>query len=283
MLLGLRHGNDQDAVVERGPHIIVLNPRRELEAPRELADAALRDPVLVLRLLLLWWFLRSGRSSGGRRRRELHGGASRCRNRGSCRGGRGAALLDIILDGSVERRSSLVLAGGSLLAFPGNGIARLIRVLDEAGGWRSTGGVGALDAASDHDGLRVRELDVHLVLLDARQLAVQLEVRVGLLQVEPRREGGDLLVLVLTAEGTATTMVPVLLLATTPGLRGGVVVELVDEPEESREVGLGLRVEARSEHGHFAGGGVVVQGVVCGRRHGLAEDGVLVGGSAQDL
>ena len=47
-LLGLGHGDAQDAVLEASRDGVMLHRRREVKGARELADAALGEPVLVL-------------------------------------------------------------------------------------------------------------------------------------------------------------------------------------------------------------------------------------------
>jgi len=51
-LLQLRHDDAEDAVLQAGPDILLVDAVGEAEAPRELADAAFRHPVRVLRVML---------------------------------------------------------------------------------------------------------------------------------------------------------------------------------------------------------------------------------------
>lgn len=233
MLLGLGNGDGQDSVVKRGLDLVRLDAGREVEGARELADAALRDPVLglgagrLLRLLLL----------------RLD-----CLGDGGGRGGLGAAAraarLRLILDGGlVGVAASLDVGRAILLTALGDGAAHVVVVTLEQAGGGVAFGVGALDLAADHDGLRVGELDVHVLLLDAGQLAVQLVGCVRLPQVELGREGRD--VVAAVARGRALGAV----------LRR-VLVKVVDQAEETREVGLGGRVEAGAEQRHVAACGV---------------------------
>lgn len=103
-------------------------------------------------------------------------------------------------------------------------------VLDEAS-WGSAGGVGALRSAANDHGLRVGELDVNVLLVDARELAVELVGVVGLADIELGLPAGDV--------GSATA------LALTR-----VVVKVVKEAEEGSEGSVGV-VEVSGEESHF--------------------------------
>lgn len=217
VLLGLGHDDGQDSVAKGGADLVVVDPARELEGAGELADAALRDPELVLRLGLR--LLLRGRLAlldlGDR-----GGGSGR-----SGGGGAGAVILDVILDRGLVRLVVVLLL-----------LRGLVALLEEAG-WRRAGRVGALDAAADDDGLRVRELEVDVLLLDARKLAVQLIVVLSLPQIELGSESLNV----------PSVVAPVWLRRSVVG----VLVEVVNEAEEAGEVRLGLGVESGCEHRHF--------------------------------
>lgn len=218
MLLGLGHGDAQDAIVQVGGNGLLVDAGGEAEGARELADGALRDPELLDGLLLL--LLLGGGLGGG----DLGGAA-----------GLLGLLGRLVLDGGLVAR--VLLVG---LAALGDGAAHLGAALDEAGGRRARGVV-ALGPARDHEGLRLGELDVDVVLLDAGELSVELVGVLGLLHVEARGEGGS---------GAAGAMAGAGLGA---GLLG-VLVEVIQEAEERGERGLRSKVGSREE-GHFAGCG----------------------------
>ncbi|ROV97667.1 hypothetical protein VSDG_04565 [Cytospora chrysosperma] len=218
VLLGLGHGDAQDAVVEVGRDGLLVDAGGEAEGARELADGALRDPELLDGLLLL---LLGGGLGGG----DLGGG--------------GAGLLGLlgrlVLDGGLV--AHVLLVGFAAL---GDGAAHLGAALDEAGGRRARGVV-ALGPTRDHEGLRLGELDVDVVLLDAGELTVELVGVLRLLHVEARGEGGS---------GAAGAMAGAGLSA---GLLG-VLVEVIQEAEERGERGLRSKVGSWEER-HFAGCG----------------------------
>lgn len=108
------------------------------------------------------------------------------------------------------------------------------------GGFLAAAGVGALDPAGDPERVVVGELEVHVLLGDAGEVAVQLEGRLRLPHVELGVEGRN----ALAAGQAAYSVVAVV----SCGLRG-ILVEVVDETEESVEVGL--VVESWCEDGHF--------------------------------
>lgn len=226
VLLSLGDYDGQDAVVEVGADLVVVDAAWELEGARELADAALRDPELVLGKLGL------GLLCGCLALLDLgdRGGRSRAA------GGSGAGVvLDVVLNRGLV---GLVVLLFLLLGRLGDGAAHLdlFALLEEAGG-RRAGSVGALHVAADDDGLRVGELDVDILLLDAGKLAVELVDVLRLPQVELGSEGLEV----------SSVVAPVLLLRSV----AGILVEVIDETEEAGEVGLGRSVESRSEHRHF--------------------------------
>lgn len=159
VLLGLGHGDIENAVLEAGGDTFLLDAGGEAEAPRELANASLSEPVLGLveRLLgwrLLVWSLGSDLLLVGR-----------------CVLG-----LVLIFDGGLVRVATL-----SLFAF-GDGSAHS-GILEMTGG-RGSGSIGALDLTTDVHGLRLGEFDVDIVLGDAWQLAMELVGVGGLADVK---------------------------------------------------------------------------------------------------
>lgn len=220
MLLGLGHGDAQDAVVEVGRDGLLVDAGGEAEGARELADGALRDPELLDGLLLLLLLLGGGLGGG-----DLGGG--------------GAGLLGLlgrlVLDGGLVAR--VVLFG---LAALGDGAAHLGAALDEAGGRRARGVV-ALGPARDHEGLRLGELDVDVVLLDAGELTVELVGVLRLLHVEARGEGGSGAAGAIAGAGLGAGLL-------------GVLVEVIQEAEEGGKRGLRSKVGSREER-HVAGCG----------------------------
>jgi len=156
VLLGLGNNNAQDTIVELGRNVVLINSSGEVEASRELAEAALCEPVLGLisRLLLnVIVLLLVGDLSAGLV---------------------GLGLL-LILDGSVVVVLVLLAAlGDSALGFV---------ALDEASG-RSASSVGALSLAADEHGLRLGELDVNIRLLHAGEFTVEFVGLSGLADIE---------------------------------------------------------------------------------------------------
>lgn len=136
VLLGLGDRDGQDSVLEVRGDALLLDACGEAEAARELADAALREPVLgLVGGLLLLRCLLGGRGSG-----DLLLG-----------------LVGLVFDGRLVRVATL-------LAALGDGAAGGVAILEVAGGRRASR-VRALDAAADEERLRVSELDVDLLLL----------------------------------------------------------------------------------------------------------------------
>jgi len=157
MLPSLGNSDTQDTVLQAGLNTILVDAAGEAESAGELANGTFRDPILLLRLLLLLLLLLLLSSVLG--------------NSASFLG----LLGFLILDRDLVRLAAFLL----LLAAFGDGTARLGPILNEAGG-RSARLVGALDLAMDHDGLWLGELNVDILALDARELAVQL---VGVLRL----------------------------------------------------------------------------------------------------
>lgn len=155
VLLGLGNNDAQDTIAELGRNVVLINSSGEVEASRELAEAALGEPVLGLisRLLLnVIVLLLVGDLSAGLV---------------------GLGLL-LILDGSMVVVLVLLTALDSALGFV---------ALDEASG-RSASSVGALSLASDEHGLRLGELDVNIRLLHAGEFTVEFVGLSGLADIE---------------------------------------------------------------------------------------------------
>jgi len=208
VLLGLGNNNGEDAVFEVGADLVLVHARREVEAARELANAALGEPVLGLvgRLVALHFrWLGSGSAGWGVR-------------------GLGARLvglgLGFILNGRLARVLGLLALSDST-AHGG--------VFELASG-RSASGVGAFGLAADEQSLRFSELDLHIVLVDARKLAVEL---VGV---------GDFADIELGLELRESSPTAVLSTALTR-----VCVKVVEETEERGEGGVGVVNVAREE------------------------------------
>lgn len=125
----------------------------------------------------------------------------------------------------------MVVGRGRLLRDDLGVIGRLV-VLEETGG-RVALGAGALDPAPDLEGLGVGELHVHVFLADAGQLAMELVGRLGLGHVELGSEEAGARLAAAVGAGLAA-----------------VAVKVVNEAEETLEVGLGdVVVVLRAEEG----------------------------------
>lgn len=152
MLLGLRDHNAQDTILHRCSNSILINAAWESEGARKRANATLRDPESLLRLLflhLLWLSSFLSRDSTGW----------------------GALLLDSCLVTGL-RSGGLAFGDGGCLSPGLNG-----------SGWGASG-VGALGAAANAHCLGVRELDRDIALVDASELAVKLKAIWELLDVK---------------------------------------------------------------------------------------------------
>ena len=180
----LRHDNRQDAVLQTGADGILVDALGEVERAVELADRALGDPVLV------GW--RSGLG-------DLLGGGLGGLGDGGCR----LLTLDFVFDGSLVRGGAG--AAGSFL-FSGFGFFSVGSV------------VLALDLALDDQGLRVGELDLDVLLVDAREFTVKVVRVLDFSHVEARRKSAD---------GSGRWA----------GLRGAVDIVVVKKTEEGGEVG----------------------------------------------
>ena len=60
----LWHNDAEDAVLQTGLDVLVVDAGRESEAPGKFADTALRDPVCVLRLVFGDFFAAGGGDLG---------------------------------------------------------------------------------------------------------------------------------------------------------------------------------------------------------------------------
>lgn len=162
LLLDLGHADAQNTIVETGLDLLLVDRGGEVEGPLEMTKRALRDPESLGRLLLLLLLLVLVVLD--------HFGFAAI-----LLVGRIVLILDRGLVGTLVVLLLLLLTtlgdGGFLVA------------LDVAGRG-STRGVGALGVAADHQGLRVGELDVDVVTIEAGELAVELVAVLGLVQVE---------------------------------------------------------------------------------------------------
>ena len=167
-LLGLGDDDSQDAVVKRGADSLGVNTAGEGEGSRELAEAALRHPELVL----------GGRGRGVLGGRLLDGLVAALR-----------LVAGVVLDGDLV---------GLLLGFTYRYVTTLALAV--------VGGVGALDGAAYDEGLVVAELDAHAVLLNAGKLTVELVGALRLLQVELGADQRQVTGTVAMGDGVATLL-----------------------------------------------------------------------------
>lgn len=139
----------------------MVDADREAEGSREFADAALRDPELGLGLLVL--LLRLG--FGDSLLLVL------------------SAVVDSVFTGVFNCwLVSLVLVFAfTVLGYGTAGFGTL-------DGWRSTGGVGALGAAADVEGLVIDEFDFNILLFDAWKFTVEFVGFAEFLDIEARGE-----------------------------------------------------------------------------------------------
>jgi len=199
LLLGLGDDNGKNAVLHGSMDSILVDTNREGEGSREFANATLRNPEFGLGLLWLLGILLGDSGVLG-----------------------SALLFDIGL---------VVLVLSILAAF--SDCARRGGTFDEAS-WGVAGFVGALDSTFDGDSVVIAELDVDILLLNAREFTVQLIVILDLLDVEFGVEGLHL--------ATVTT--------TTRSVTLRVLVEVLEKLEEwvERGVGSGETREAVERH-----------------------------------
>jgi len=190
VLLGLRHPDSEDAVLHGGFDAVLVHASGEAEGTSELPNSAFRNPVLGLILwllgLLFLLFLFLGRDGGA----VVIGGF-------------------LILDGGFV---AVVLL--TTLSDGAGGLGTLNKI---AG--RCAGLVCSLGAATNRQGLGVRELDFDVLLINTRKFTVQL-VCVGKL---PDIEFG----------GEGLHMASMVMSITATGL--GVGVEVLEKTEERSE------------------------------------------------
>jgi len=148
-LLVLGNNNGEHAVLHGGSDVVLIDTSWERKAATKLSNTALRDPKLGLGLVGLGGLLLLGDLGGS------------------------ALSSTLILDGSLV---SLVVVCTFDSTFGRS-------VLDEAGGG-SAGGVGALGAAFDGQGVGISEFDLDILLLDSREFAVELVGVLDFLDVE---------------------------------------------------------------------------------------------------
>lgn len=162
VLLGLWNTDAQDTIAQVGGDTVSLDKSREVEAPRELADAAFRDPVLAVVSWLrnLLWLGDLGNSCNSCRWSRLF-----CA-RGAC------CLVNFIFNSGLVD-SVLGWSGRFLFRCIGESSAHLAVVFEETSWWCSSG-IRALNAATDEQSVRVGELDMHVFLVHAGELTVQL-------------------------------------------------------------------------------------------------------------
>lgn len=221
VLLGLGNRDGEDAVVKRGTDCVLVDTTGEAEAPRELANRALRDPVLFGRRLWLLLGVRCAWALGDLLVVLVVGA-------GSSGGNRALVLVDVVFNGSMVRSRAM------RLALFGEDASNLCR--------RGAGGVVALNTAPDHNGLRVGELDLNVVTINAGELAVQLVCLLGFADIELGTE---------SAGGLSMT--------TAAGLRGAALnlatvgVKVIEEAEEVGEAGVRAvgAVDTTREERHF--------------------------------
>jgi len=151
LLLGLGDQDGQDAVLHGSMNSVLVNTDGEAEGTGELANAALRDPVFLLRLLM-----------GGGRLGVLLGNL----------GGGGFGIL--VLDGSLMSllRDSTFSSG----------------CLDETSG-ASAGFVFALSTTLDCESIGVGEFDLNVLLVDAGKLAMEFITILDLSEIKLWGEG----------------------------------------------------------------------------------------------
>lgn len=216
----------------------------------ELANRALGDPVAGLRALLLGWrlaLLGLGDLGVGL---SLLGGVG-----GGLGGWVGAAHgLVFVLGGRLVVGLGSTVRGGLLAGFGDLGWLGL--TFDGSGGRCAALGV-ALGAALDGQGLRIGELDVDVLLVDAGEFAVQLVRILTLLDVKAGLEGADSLV-----EGGTE--------AAAHGVVGVVVEKAEERCELAREWG---RAWAEgSEERHVSGWCDLLRDSVVDRKSGVDAD-----------
>lgn len=192
LLLGLGDDNGKNAILHGSTNSILVDTNREGEGSREFANATLGNPELGLGLLWLLGILLGDSGVFG----SVLGSA---------------LLFDI----------GLVVLVLSVLASFGDGARGGGRFYEAS--WWIAGFVGALNPTFNGDSVVIAELDVDILLLNAREFTVQLIMTLDLLDVEFGVEGLHL--------ATVTT--------TTRSVTLRVLVEVLKELEEWVERGVG--------------------------------------------
>jgi len=212
VLLGLGDNNVEDTVLHGRLDVLGVDADREGERSREFADAALGNPVLLLKL------------------------------------GRFVLLIDDIgmlcgslgcenIDGVVFVLDSCLMSGWGLITFGDR--ARGFGRFKVASWWR-TRCVGALCTTADYQGLRICEFDFHVALLHTGKFSVEFVGPTSLLDVEL---GAKCL------HDVATTVVMSVVIGSAAPRVG---VEVVKESEERMEGGGIVGDEGFREERHFA-------------------------------
>jgi len=155
-LLSLWHHDTENAVFQRRGDCITIDISWEAERARELADAALRDPVFGLRLLLHLFLGPRGYT------------------------GIVAVATILVLLGLVLVFNRRLVSRFALL---GNGTTALAALNGFVSGWGALG-VTTLSTSVNDEGLTVGKFDLDVFLLDAGKLAVEFIVVVGLFDVK---------------------------------------------------------------------------------------------------
>lgn len=188
VLLCLRDDDRENAVLHGGFDVVLVDTDREGERPGELAYASFRDPVLGFGLLKL------------------------------------LRLLGLFFGDFGRCLTSVLILYGSCLAFVLVTASSL--VFDEVN-WLGDRGVRALDMALDSQGVVVSEFEGHILLLNAREFALQLVEVTDLLDVELRAESLDLVAMMLASWVSLTRVLIKVIQQTEQGMEGGIVVGAV--------------------------------------------------------
>lgn len=154
MLRDLRDVDAENSIAHRGLDVILVDTGWESKAPREFANAALRNPVFSFVLWLSGLLLLGGYLGG--------------------------FLSTFFLDGCLV---------GSLVAVLAFGDGTLGRSAFDEASWRSAGSVAALGAALDGQGVGISELKCNVLLLNAREFAVEFVGVLDFLDIELGGEG----------------------------------------------------------------------------------------------
>lgn len=244
LILGFGHDDSDDAVLEACGDALVEDVGGEFEASYKVAYTALSEPVFSIfgGLLLLGCSLRN-RSLFGRCRCIFDRHKVFCFCGGCCGSGFERHGIDFILNTSLVRVLCLLF----LARFSSSIVLRL-----SAGSWRGRRrrrrSVVALKLATNDNRLRIRKLNVHILLVHAGQFAIEL---IGISRFADIKLGLPLGV--CRAAKLLSLGLDDLLMMATSGVGIGVVV--VDDVEEGSEgsLGVGLVADVALEEGHFMG------------------------------